>query len=171
MTIEDFCFNNPLPDEVPDLKSIKSIKELKEISIASFDQLNHHSGAGEPGVWYVCNSAVKILEEMGYLRWREADTKDVIEQLFQKEREFVEKQTTLCTMCNFSLLSKKTREILYKHNRSNQEKGFFHVQRIQKAIEKIADKSPLHRKLLDKTSNLCYNGLNRKEIKHIINNI
>lgn len=178
-TIDQFRQSNPLPEKPLDLPALAScessyidsaISLIKQASIARL-----YDTVDEEGVCYACASAVKILEELGYLNWNSADVQKTINELKKRKAEEENLRYEIEQTKDFNILSVKTKGILHQMEGSSsfqkRQAGLTKARKIKQAIENIAQKSPLHKKLIDKYVKERYSAFNRKEIKHILKNI
>lgn len=166
LSIEQYIKSYPIPDNF-DLQKVDSIDKLKKVCVAELVK----GGIRLTNVNHCCQSAVKILVENGYFDWSDSKVQAVYQKLRNSQQEIEKKQQLVSKYTSNNLISQRSRQILYKYNTKDQNKAILYASKLEKGFQKISEKSPLHQKLVDRCSSLCYNGFNRKEIKHIIKNI
>lgn len=166
LSIEEYIKANPIPANF-DLQKVDSLDQLKKVCVAEFSR----GGTGCTKLKYCCSTAVKILVKNGYFNWNDLNVKTVYHKIVNSQQAIENKKQLVNRYTSHSLLSSRSKKILSKHLDENQDKAVSYAKRIEDGFRKISQKSPLHQKLIDKSQSLCYNGFNRKEIKHLIKNI
>lgn len=176
-TIQKFQQENPLADSI-DLVSIakntsdikQSIEFIKSNCIACSEK-----PINEENLWYVCRSAVNILEKFGYLNWHDDCVQKAVKELRDREREQEKMRSKIEQIKSYVILSSRTKRILHQMEGTlclnKLQKGLDKVEKIEKVLTKIVNKSSLHKKVVDKNVYSGYSSFNRKEIKHILKSI
>jgi hypothetical protein len=171
-SIEQYIKQNPIPEDF-DLQKVSNIRELKGVCIAIISTNNR---VAETNVNYCCKTAFNLLIKQGYYNWSDQKVQTVYLKLLDVKRDFEKKKTDTNFICSNAIVSGRSKRILNRlindsSNLENINKANFYVNKIQNSLNKISERSTLHQKLVDRSSQLCYNGFNRKEIKHLIKNI
>ena len=171
-SIEQYIKQNPIPEDF-DLQKVSNIKELKRVCISILSTNNRIT---ETNLNYCCKTAFNLIIKEGYYNWSDQKVQTVYLKLLDVKRDFEKKKTDTNFICSNAIVSNRSKRILNRlindsSNLENINKANFYVNRIQNSLHKISERSTLHQKLVDKSQSLCYNGFNRKEIKHLIKNI
>jgi hypothetical protein len=170
-SIEEYIKQNPIPENF-DLQKVSNIKELKRVCITiSLDR-----SITQTDLNHCCKTAFDILIKQGYYNWNDERVKNIYNKLLRLESDLKNKKTEVSFICSNAVISNRSKRILNKliNDSLNVEKinmANFYVNKLQKGLQKISEKSVLHKKLVDRSSHLCYNGFDRKEIKYLIKNI
>jgi anti-sigma regulatory factor (Ser/Thr protein kinase) len=170
-SIEEYIKQNPIPEDF-DLQKVSNIKELKRVCITiSLDR-----SITQTDLNHCCKTAFDILIKQGYYSWNDERVKNIYNKLLRLESDLKNKKTEVSFICSNAVISNRSKRILNKlvNDSLNVEKinmANFYVNKLQKGLQKISEKSVLHKKLVDRSSHLCYNGFDRKEIKYLIKNI
>jgi anti-sigma regulatory factor (Ser/Thr protein kinase) len=170
-SIEEYIKQNPIPENF-DLQKVSNIKELKKVCITiSLDR-----SITQTDLNHCCKTAFDILIKQGYYSWNDERVKNIYNKLLRLESDLKNKKTEVSFICSNAVISNRSKRILNKlvNDSLNVEKinmANFYVNKLQKGLQKISEKSVLHKKLVDRSSHLCYNGFDRKEIKYLIKNI
>jgi len=170
-SIEEYIKQNPIPENF-DLQKVSNIKELKRVCIIiSLDR-----SITQTDLNHCCKTAFDILIKQGYYSWNDERVKNIYNKLLRLESDLKNKKTEVSFICSNAVISNRSKRILNKliNDSLNVEKinmANFYVNKLQKGLQKISEKSVLHKKLVDRSSHLCYNGFDRKEIKYLIKNI
>ena len=170
-SIEEYIKQNPIPENF-DLQKVSNIKELKRVCITiSLDR-----SITQTDLNHCCKTAFDILIKQGYYSWNDERVKNIYNKLLRLESDLKNKKTEVSFICSNAVISNRSKRILNKliNDSLNVEKinmANFYVNKLQKGLQKISEKSLLHKKLVDRSSHLCYNGFDRKEIKYLIKNI
>ena len=170
-SIEEYIKQNPIPEDF-DLQKVSNIKELKRVCIiVSLDR-----SITQTDLNHCCKTAFDILIKQGYYSWNDERVKNIYNKLLRLESDLKNKKTEVSFICSNAVISNRSKRILNKlvNDSLNVEKinmANFYVNKLQNGLQKISEKSVLHKKLVDRSSQLCYNGFDRKEIKYLIKNI
>ena len=170
-SIEEYIKQNPIPENF-DLQKVSNIKELKRVCITiSLDR-----SINQTDLNHCCKTAFDILIKQGYYSWNDERVKNIYNKLLRLESDLKNKKTEVSFICSNAVISNRSKRILNKliNDSLNVEKinmANFYVNKLQNGLQKISEKSVLHKKLVDRSSHLCYNGFDRKEIKYLIKNI
>jgi len=170
-SIEEYIKQNPIPENF-DLQKVSNIKELKRVCIIiSLDR-----SITQTDLNHCCKTAFDILIKQGYYSWNDERVKNIYNKLLRLESDLKNKKTEVSFICSNAVISNRSKRILNRliNDSLNVEKinmANFYVNKLQKGLQKISEKSVLHKKLVDRSSHLCYNGFDRKEIKYLIKNI
>ncbi len=170
-SIEEYIKQNPIPENF-DLQKVSNIKELKRVCITvSLDR-----SITQTDLNHCCKTAFDILIKQGYYSWNDERVKNIYNKLLRLESDLKNKKTEVSIICSNAVISNRSKKILNRliNDSLNVEKinmANFYVNKLQKGLQKISEKSLLHKKLVDRSSHLCYNGFDRKEIKYLIKNI
>lgn len=170
-SIEEYIKQNPIPENF-DLQKVSNIKELKRVCITiSLDR-----SITQTDLNHCCKTAFDILIKQGYYSWNDERVKNIYNKLLRLESDLKNKKTEVSIICSNAVISNRSKRILNRliNDSLNVEKinmANFYVNKLQNGLQKISEKSVLHKKLVDRSSHLCYNGFDRKEIKYLIKNI
>lgn len=169
LSIKDFISANPIPEGF-DIEKVSCIETLKKACIAVSP---NNTRQIETNIKYCCKTAVDILVKNGYFNLNDHKVKSVYEKLLQRKQERETKRRTVNTFADHSLLSSRSKKLLEKlmDKEESIDKAISYVHKLEKTLDKISGKSKLHKKLVDKSYILKYNGFNRKEIKNLIKNV
>jgi hypothetical protein len=170
-SIEEYIKQNPIPEDF-DLQKVSNIKELKRVCITvSLDR-----SITQTDLNHCCKTAFDILIKQGYYSWNDERVKNIYNKLLRLESDLKNKKTEVSFICSNAVISNRSKRILNRLindslNVENINMANFYVNKLQNGLQKISEKSVLHKKLVDRSSHLCYNGFDRKEIKYLIKNI
>ena len=125
---------------------------------------------------YCCKTAFNALVEIGYYNWKDKEVQDLYSKLLDRQNDLEKKKSEASQMSSHIIISNKSKTVLNKlindsYNFENINRANFYANKLQKVLNKISERSKLHKKLIDNSRNLSYSGFNRKEIKHLIKNI
>ena len=171
-SIESFIQNNPIPEDF-DIKKVFNIKDLKKVCVEMTQNDNRFT---QSNLNYCCKTAFNALVEIGYYNWKDKEVQDLYSKLLDRQNDLEKKKSEASQMSSHIIISNKSKTVLNKlindsYNFENINRANFYANKLQKVLNKISEKSKLHKKLIDNSRNLSYSGLNRKEIKHLIKNI